>query len=343
MPKANRLGALRARTLSTAVAALLLTTTACGGDDSTDSEDTSAEQLRKAGTLTQVSPLTGEVAPDGLPDRPVLAVKIDNTTGSSPQLGLDGADMIAEELVEGGLTRLAVFFYSQVPTKVGPVRSMRASDIGILKPVDATLVASGGAPPAIRRLAGADVATMTQTTRGAVGYVRDSRRAVPYNLMVHLDELAKTLAAADAAPSPYLPFRPEDDFPGGAPAPSIAAKFSPSHTTRWEYERGTGYVRPDSLAQPGHDFVADNVLVLRVKVGRAGYRDSAGSPVPETLFEGAGSALLFHGGEVVAGTWHKDGLGGTVELEDRDGEALAVPVGHTWIELLPADTGSLTY
>ncbi len=39
---------------------------------------------------------------------------------------------MVEELVEGGLTRLAVFFYSQVPDNAGPVRSMRASDIGIV-------------------------------------------------------------------------------------------------------------------------------------------------------------------------------------------------------------------
>ncbi len=325
---------------------LLLAPTACSGNESADTGGPRPEQqLRGAGTLTQVSPLTGEVARDGLPDHPVLAVKIDNTAGSSPQLGLDSADMIAEELVEGGLTRLAVFFYSQVPSEVGPVRSMRASDIGILKPVNATLVASGGAPPAVRRLAGADVATITQTTRGADGYVRDSSRTVPYDLMLRLGELVKSLPAADAAtvPSPYLPFGPENDFPGGEPATSIDATFSPAHTTRWEYERGTGYVRPDSLAQPRHDFVADNVLVRRVKVGNAGYRDSAGSPVPETIFEGTGSALLFHAGEVAAGTWRKDGLGAGVELQAKNGDALTVPAGHTWIELVPVDGGSVAY
>lgn len=80
-----------------------------------------------------------------------------------------------------------------------------------------------------------------------------------------------------------------------------------------------------------------------MKVGDAGYRDPAGNPVPETIFQGTGSALLFHGGEVVAGTWRKDGLGGGVELESRDGEELAVPPGHTWIALVPADSGTVTY
>ena len=39
-----------------------------------------------------------------------MVVKIDNTE-AQPQLGLGKADLITEELVEGGSTRLAVFYY----------------------------------------------------------------------------------------------------------------------------------------------------------------------------------------------------------------------------------------
>jgi hypothetical protein len=46
-------------------------------------------------------------------------------------------DLVVEELVEDGVTRLAAFYYSQLPSKVGPVRSMRASDIGIVSPARA--------------------------------------------------------------------------------------------------------------------------------------------------------------------------------------------------------------
>ena len=77
----------------------------------------------------------------------MFVVKIDNSENSRPQVGLGRADLITEELVEGGSTRLAVFYYQHVPKLVGPVRSMRATDIGIVKPAKADLVASGGAPP----------------------------------------------------------------------------------------------------------------------------------------------------------------------------------------------------
>ena len=95
--------------------------------------------------LAALWPLTGEPVTGATPDRPVLVTKIDNSPSSQPQLGLKKADLVTEELVEGGMTRLAVFFYQHLPDVVGPVRSMRASDIGIVKPAHGVIVASGAA------------------------------------------------------------------------------------------------------------------------------------------------------------------------------------------------------
>ena len=52
---------------------------------------------------------------------PVLAVKIDDTNGAHPQIGLEDADVVYIEQVEGGLTRLAAIFSSVIPQRVGPV------------------------------------------------------------------------------------------------------------------------------------------------------------------------------------------------------------------------------
>ena len=86
------------------------------------------------------------------------------------------------------------------------------------------------------------------------------------------------------------------------------------------------------------------MLVLRVDVGDAGYTDPAGNPVPETIFEGKGNALLFHAGKVVEGTWSKDELGSALQLETKSGK-LKVPAGRVWIELVPIDAkgGSVTF
>jgi len=96
-----------------AVAASLLFA-GCGGDESP------AAKTASTWPMTGL-PVTGDETAEQ--SYPVLVTKLDNTSSSAPQMGLGGADLVVEELVEGGLTRLAAFYYSQLPTRVGPVRS----------------------------------------------------------------------------------------------------------------------------------------------------------------------------------------------------------------------------
>jgi hypothetical protein len=306
------------------------------GGDNTSGDHKPDDQSTAAGmTLQGQWPLTGLPASGAAPKHPVMIVKIDNTDSSAPQIGLSKADLITEELVEGGSTRLAVFYYQHVPKLVGPVRSMRATDIGIVRPAKAVLVASGGAPPTVRRIAAAHIKTYTE---GAKGYQRDSSRQAPYNLFMHLDVLARSLKAG-TPPDNYLPWGSDKDVPQGQPARGLSAVFSGGHTTAWTYSGGK-YENLNSHAKAGDKFRPDSVLVLRVRVGDAGYKDPAGNPVPETHFTGKGKALLFHGGRVVRGTWQKQ-LDSTVMLSTKAGP-LKVPAGHTWVELVPANGGNVT-
>ena len=107
----------------------------CGGDAPSAEESPESQKTATGATLSGQWPLTGLPAEGAAPKHPVMVVKIDNTSSSSPQVGLGKADLVTEELVEGGSTRLAVFYYSQVPKSVGPVRSFRATDIGIVQPL----------------------------------------------------------------------------------------------------------------------------------------------------------------------------------------------------------------
>ncbi|MCM0620481.1 DUF3048 domain-containing protein [Nocardioides bruguierae] len=341
----------------TAALAALATTSclflaACSGDedtpaaDPTSSSSAPAEQdVAEGTTLDATWPLTGLTVKNGTADKkyPVMVTKIDNTSSSAPQRGLGSADMVVEELVEGGYTRLAVFFYSTMPDLVGPVRSMRASDIGIVGPADANVVTSGAANVTINRI---DKAGITWFTEGDKGFFRDSARYSPYNLMDRLDETV-TLARTDKAarPDDYLPFGEMKENPKGAKAVGLAAGFG-THVTQWSYSsQSRTYSNVNGYAADGDEFDADSVLVLRVQVGDAGYRDPAGNYVPETKFTGTGQAMLFHGGRVVRGTWNKKSLESNLTLSTGQGKKkrdLVVPAGHTWIELVPADTGSVS-
>ena len=320
-------------------AALSLTLAACGGGDDKDKKPDS--QPVAGGTeLAALWPLTGEPVNGKTPNHPVLVTKIDNTQSSQPQLGLKKADLVTEELVEGGMTRLAVFFYRHLPKVAGPVRSMRASDIGIVKPAHGLIVASGAAGPTIARMKRAKVPF---TTEGGPGYFRAGDRSAPYNLMVNMPELAKAKKEKSIVPASYLPWGSESDFKGARPAKRIDAVFSRSHTTSWRYQGGE-YRNQNSNAAAGDRFVPNSVLVMRVRLTDAGYRDPAGNYVPETIYAGSGKMTLFHKGRAVSGTWKKRSRQTPVKLSTKAGP-VKVPAGHVWIELVPNDKdgGKLVY
>ena len=315
------------------LAASALVLTACGGDKKDDADEPADPQgTGEQSTISRINPLTGKVLSE-LPRRPVLAFKIDNS-GHGTQIGLSRADMVVEELVEGGITRLATFFYSKVPHRAGPMRSMRATDIGIVQPLKAVLVASGGAPVTVRRVREAGIRTVTE---GAPGYYRGQGYA-PYNLFMDVDTLTKKMKALDATPEPYLPFG-DAGLPKGKPAKRFTAVFSTSSSSSFEFRKG-GYVNTDSNAAAGDDFVPETVVVLRVQVGDAGYKDPAGYPVPETKFTGRGAAVVFHDGRMVRGTWAKDGYDAVVTLRTASGP-LEIPPGKVRIELVPQRGGDL--
>ncbi|RYU12945.1 DUF3048 domain-containing protein [Nocardioides iriomotensis] len=316
-----------------------LTLAGCSSDDSATpagSDAPEGQETAEGVDLMGQWPLTGLPGDTEAPKHPVMVVKIDNSSNSSPQIGLSKADLVTEELVEGGTTRLAVFYYSQTPRVVGPVRSMRATDIGIVQPAQAALIASGGAPPTVRRVADAGIDTFTE---GARGYVRATDRSAPYNLMMKLPVLARSLKAPEP-PSGYLPWGNEDDFPKGQKAKGVAAQFSGSHTTNWRYAGGT-YDNLNSYAAQGDHFAPNTLLVLRVEVGDAGYRDPAGNPVPETKFTGTGDAMVFHKGRMVRATWEKPGLDAKLTLKTKAGE-LQLPPGKVWMELVPKNGGNVS-
>jgi hypothetical protein len=334
-----------ALTLSALIATgLVLTACSERSGPSPQAHTPTPQKVEGSQTVTQYWPLTGLKVPSNKTaelHHPVLVAKMDNTVSSRPQVGLRKADMVVEELVEGGLTRLAVFYYSHVPRNVGPIRSMRTSDIDVVSPVHASMVTSGAAPKTIARIKAAHIRFYGQFTKGMY---RSTLRAAPYNLFVHLRKVAAVAKRKRARTPPnYLAWGSAKDLPQGRKVTKIRAQFSAVHTTEWVFTNGR-YHNTNSNAPARDQFLAANVLVLRVREGDAGYLDPAGNHVPVTLLKGSGNALLFHDGRMVAATWHK-GKAPTsrIKLTTKKGQKLEVPAGHTWIELVPVHGGNVTF
>jgi Protein of unknown function (DUF3048) N-terminal domain/Protein of unknown function (DUF3048) C-terminal domain len=327
--------------LAAALLTACLTLTGCTGEEQPKAAPPSPAE-EKAKTQKRPPehwPLTGETAKAPLPRHRAVVVKIENTSSGAPQVGLGSADLVVEELVEGGLTRLAAFYYSKLPSTVGPVRSARGTDIGLVKPAKGTLVASGGAPVTMRRIRHAHVVTATE---GTPGYYRADGRVAPYDLFLHPQQLPEDKMAGPRPPD-YLPWGSAKQLSGGKPAKEVTATFSAGSETEWTWN-GKVWHRHGSYAAEGQEFRTDNILALEVKQTSAGYTDPAGNPVPESVLKGKGDATLFHEGKAYRATWMKKSLESPIRLVTAKGAPLRVPPGNTWIELVPANaSGDLEF
>lgn len=349
MPSRTTSLLLRALVVPTAAALVL---TGCSGDEKAAPKPSATTASPEK--LVETSPVTGEALPDGQPDHPVFVVKIENTANGAPQYALDQADLVVEELVEGGLTRLAALYYSELPKKVGHVRSMRATDIAIAAPVAGQVVASGGAGGTYKRFEKADI-TLFSEDRGAPAFSSDTAKSRPYNRLVDLAALAKKAEPAQI-PGPYLDWTPVEGSAGAQdseesaapdasatpvapePASKASVRFSRSSTTQWALDDGQ-WVRTNGHAEK--EFRADTLVVMFAKVGDAGYTDPAGNPVPETDMEGSGRAVLLTADGALETTWTKDDKDSTISFATEDGSPVTVDPGKTWIELVPEGDGAI--
>jgi hypothetical protein len=345
------LGGMKLRLL-VAVTAAALSLTACSSSDDKEPAKPGAAK-GSAEKLVERSPLTGLPMPNGRPNNPVFVVKVENTEGGAPQYGLNKADMVMEELVEGGLTRLAAFYYSDLPTRIGHVRSLRDTDIGIASPVGGQVVASGGAAGTYRRVERAGITVFSEDA-GSPGFSSDPAKVRPYNRLINLQTIAKKAKVTDIR-GPYLPWtpakstkrtpKPTDSTATATTVPKKASRatvrFSNSTSTTWRLSGGT-WQRANGHAAPGQDFRANTMIVMFCRVGDAGYRDPAGNPVPETKLEGKGRAMVFHGDTVTEVEWLKPSIDEAITFSTPDGKPYTIDSGKVYLELAPDGAGRVT-
>lgn len=276
--------------------------------------------------------MTGQPRPPGRDEATVLTVKIENTEGG--QVALDDADLVTELPVEGGLTRLAAFYESKTPEQVGPVRSARNSDIGLVKPANSVLVASGGAQSTLNDL---NAAGLTLVTEDSPGMTRDRNISGDNNLFANLKEIRRN--HPDQQPSqPYLSFG-EFQGTGGVAAKTVQITFSGVSNEGWTYDKTTKKWNRQALGA----YSADTLLVFQVTETDAGYKDAAGSSVPIVQSTGQGKGWLVTGGQVFDVNWSKASDDAPWHVSTSTGQELQVPPGNTWISLIPVSTGNFSH
>jgi hypothetical protein len=294
--------------------------------------------------------LTGKPA-DAPVDRPALAVKIENSVDARPQTGLGAADMVWEEVVEGGITRYVAVYHSTLLAEIGPVRSVRPMDPAIAAPLHGLFAFSGGQRPFVQAVADAGLQVVSNDA-GAGGFHRISARRAPHNVYATPQELLDQADAAHrASPPPQFSFTDPAEqataLSAGAPTAAVQLTLSRISHPQWTWSQPDGaWLRAEDTAPAveadGAQLRATNVVVLRVDVVNTRFIDPAGNPVPETQLVGTGQALVATNGRTLAATWSKASVADPVVVTGPDGAPVRLAPGNTWVELVPNGTGSVT-
>lgn len=285
--------------------------------------------------LPAESPFTGLPGGTG---RPVLAVKIDNAVPARPPTGVAEADLVYLEPVEGGVTRLLAIYSSRLPRTLGPVRSVRESDLTLLRQFGRpALIFSGEAPELLPALRQAPLVPLSPAEVGQA-FVRDPRRPAPFNLYARTGPL---LAAAGRAGVPAdIGFRFGPAPPGGAAVPEQVVRFErATFTAQWSPPESRWLVSMDDAplrSVDGNRLGATTVVVQFVPIRPSTIRDTSGavSPYVETL--GGGTALVLRDGLAYDARWSRPTPSSGTTFTTPDGAALPFARGPVWVVLAPA-------
>ena len=283
-----------------------------------------------------VAPLTGLADPTGGSlTRSALNVKIENTPDALPQWGVNQADVVYEEIVNGGITRLLAVFNSQVPPKIGPVRSVRPTDTQIVWPIGGIFAYSGGAAYAVQSISSAPVKLVDESSAGTAMF-RDPTRYAPHNLY----GVGAGLFAFKGTPTPPHPLFTYRQ--GGLSMPSsvvasVTVPFPSIYPVTWTWNSATGswdrtlFGAPD-ITGTGVRESPKNVIVMSVN-----YVNGIGTMSSYANLQGSGSVTVFTDGREVHGVWSRASQSDPIAYRTTSGTIIPLTPGQTWVELL--DTG----
>jgi hypothetical protein len=273
-----------------------------------------------------VDPLTGKKPSDA----GVLAVKVENIAAARPQVGLGSADIVVVEEVEGSLTRLVAIYHSRFPSRVGPVRSARNTDVELLQLFGKPgLVYSGANRKVQRTIDSSSIKALPRSDR-------DPSRVAPHNVFVDLDAVA---GKADLEPARPIGWTFAADDPRWAAAPKDDDVTGRVGGDRFTFSAvGGRYLvrwngQPYADGRTGSKASTENVVMMSVTNAPDGNADVNGARSVKSDTTGRGKVVIYRDGRRLTGTWQRSSPSKPLRLLDGDGHDLPLAPGRTWVLL----------
>ncbi len=274
----------------------------------------------------------------GIGTHNAVVIKVDNAPPARPQVGLNRADIVFEEEVEGGITRFAAVFHSQLGP-VGPIRSGRTSDISILASLGSPSLVYSGANDVFDALLISQPMVHNFSETRTAGFSRNASYRFPSNLFSTVDNFAQPTRP----PPPQFFYDADADRSAWVDTSSVLVDWG-STSSGWSWDAETAHwlrlQNGRSHQTDDGQVSATNVVVVTVEEVSTGLTDSIGTPIPEYVFVGTGPATVFVDGRALEGTWTRPTLRDQAAFTAPDGTPIALDPGRTWVELVVAGSTS---
>lgn len=286
-------------------------------------------------------PLTGSPAPGGrVPQRPALAIKVDNYPYARPQSGLNEADLVFEEPVEGGITRYVAVFQCHGAPLVGPVRSARYPDVGILDQLSKPIfIHDGGIDPILAMLNEGNLFNDDLFSHAAIVQLLPTRSA-PYNTYVST-AAGWGLQPQDTSPPSAL-FSYSTLAPAGSDVASVHIPFSGTSDETWTWDPKANawdlsYSGTPATVASGAQITATNVVVQTVQTSTGPWLENdLGAYEVEVNPTSGGTVTVLRNGKAITGTWERPSINAPMRLVAANGSTIPLQPGNTWIEMVPS-------
>lgn len=329
----------------------------CGKDKE---EDPAAPDVNSDGlnenekTSGPINPLTGEAVSEDESDLRPYCVMINNHPEARPSVGLSQASIIYEALAEGGITRIMAVFNDVDGITVGTIRSARPYYISMAQAYDAIYIHAGGSEQAYSDIKSLGIDNM-DGVRGsrsgeASSYYRDQTRlsqgkAVEHTLFADgskIAEFAKNnfeLKHDDDYDTTYGLSFSDDAVSQCKNSSTDFTVYYSYYNTNFKYNSEkkcyNAYISGDEYIDGTNNSSIDlaNVIVLNIPTETI---DSYGRQAMELT--GSGSGYFFTGGKYVEINWSRADRADNFHYTLKDGTALNLSVGKTWISVAPLDS-----
>lgn len=301
-----------------------------------------------------VNPLTGQPYPDEeAMNRRNLIVKISNFPPVvRPQTNVNMADVVYEFEAEGGVTRFAAIYRSQLPDIIGSVRSARLADTYLVPMYNALFAYSGTSEPIQNIILTSEWVFQTfsplKGDNEDAGFIRvpEEGKAFEHTLFLQ-PELLYERATRREVNTPLrafgFAFKDQPDA-GGIPATDIFIDWYGQTDARWQYDEATGrYLRyTDGIihtdAATDEQLWADNVIVIEVEHRERPdlFPEGASYTSVDIVLEGQGRAYLMRDGVYYQGFWRRrdNNPGTALQIIYGNNESIMMKPGRTWVSVV---------